>query len=593
MKIGERLRRTHEQLKRRRVFRVTGVYAVAAWAVIQVSTTVFPLLGLPEWGPRVVVILALLGFPLAVALAWVFDLTPAGVLRTGDGSEARPAQPVSPQRTFAGRAAGFFGLGILVALVSFAAYARLGPIAPAARAGAIRSIAVLPFADLSPGGDQEYFGDGMAEELLNRLVHVEGLRVAARTSSFAFKGLNQDISEIGRRLRVEAVLEGSVRKAGESLRVTAQLIDARTGYHIWSETYDRPAASVFAIQDEISSAIIAALRKQLATPGGPSAGGTENVRAHELYLIGRSLWNQRTDATVRRAVAEFEAALAEDPEYALAWAGLAQAYSVLPALGDYPLEEAATRGNEAAARALALNAQLAEAHAALGQMALNFEWDLASAERAYARAVEFNPGYATAHQWYAEALLLLGRFDEARTEIEEALLLDPLSPSALTVRGYVLAVRGEEEAALAAFRDLNLLYPSYPRGGMQLALLALRFGRRDDALGAAAGAAGGDAELAAAFRTIAGSAGSPSEREAAAAALAGVEDRLPASIAALWFAALGDGEGALQRIERAGAAQRDANLPLALVHPLLGPYRGDPRLLGLAESIDVVLPAAR
>jgi serine/threonine-protein kinase len=292
-------------------------------------------------------------------------------------------------------------------------------------------------------------------------------------------------------------------------------------------------------------------------------------------------------------VAEFEAALAEDPEYALAWAGLAQAYSVLPALGDYPLEEAATRGNEAAARALALNAQLAEAHAALGQMALNFEWDLASAERAYARAVEFNPGYATAHQWYAEALLLLGRFDEARTEIEEALLLDPLSPSALTVRGYVLAVRGEEEAALAAFRDLNLLYPSYPRGGMQLALLALRFGRRDDALGAAAGAAGGDAELAAAFRTIAGSAGSPSEREAAAAALAGVEDRLPASIAALWFAALGDGEGALQRIERAGAAQRDANLPLALVHPLLGPYRGDPRLLGLAESIDVVLPAAR
>ncbi len=591
MSIGRRVGRVFEQARRRRVFRVVGVYAVAAWAVIEVSSTVFPLLELPEWGPRMIVVLALLGFPLAVVLAWMFDLTPGGVVRTGDGDQPVDVPAASPQRALAGRAAGFFGLGILVALVTFAAYSRFGPaIAPGARTEAISSIAVLPFTDLSPAGDQGYFGDGMAEELLNRLVHVEGLRVAARTSSFAFKGRNEAIQDIGRQLGVEAVVEGSIRKQGDSLRVTAQLIDARTGFHIWSETYDRSEASVFAIQDEISNAIVTQLRKQLAVPAGNATGGTSNVRAHELYLQGRELWNQRTDTSVRQAVARFQEALAEDPDYALAWAGLAQAWSVLPALGDTPIEEAAARGNEAAARALAIDGQLAEAHAALGQMAQNFEWDLVAAEQAYRRATEFNPGYATAHQWYAEVSMLEGDTTRARTEIEEALSLDPLSPAALAVRAYLRAVTGDEEGALAEFHDLQLLYPSYANGGMNLALVALDLHRTDDAMAALPAAASGNAEIAAAFRAVAEAVADPAQRGDAEAALAGVEDRMPLSIAALWYAALGDDEAALQRLERAASARSDSNLPLTLLHPLFRGLRADPRFASIARDIGVVLP---
>ena len=592
MTARERIRRFFEQLKRRHVFRVVGVYAVAAWAAVEVSATVFPLVGLEEWAVRLVVVLAMLGFPLAVALAWMFDLTAGGVVRTDP--EGRPAEsrPASPQRALAGKAAGFFGLGILVALVTFAAYSRFGPaIGPAARAGAISSIAVLPFADLSPARDQEYFSDGMAEELLNRLVHVEGLRVAARTSSFAFKGRNEDVAEVGRQLRVEAVLEGSVRKQGDSLRVTAQLIDARTGFHIWSETYERAVSSVFAIQDEISNAIVSALRKQFAVPAGPATGGTENVRAHELYLKGRSRWNQRTDATVRQSIADFEQAVELDPEYALAWAGLAQAYAVLPSLGDFPVEQAAARGNEAAARSLAIDAQLGEAHAALGQMAQGFEWDLAAAERAYRRATSFDPGYATAHQWYAEVLMMLGRVDQARTEIDEALSLDPLSPAALLVRAYMLAVTGEDAAALAEYRNLNLLYPSYALGAMNLALLALHLRMPDDAAAAAAAAASGNAELASAFRTVAEAVAAPGQADRARTELSRVEGLLPPGVTALWYAALGDHDAALERLLQAGAARRDPNLPFILLHPLLRPLRTNEALIRLAEEIGVTLPA--
>jgi TolB-like protein len=211
---------------------------------------------------------------------------------TGE-AEAAPASMPPGKRQLTPKAAGFFGLGILVALVGFAAYATFSitntgtPAAPTD--GRIQSIAVLPFADMSPGRDQEYFSDGITEELLDRLTRVEGLHVAARTSSFAFKGLNEDISEIGRKLRVQSVLEGSVRREGDQLRITAQLIDVRTGYHLWSETYDRAASGIFAVQDEISSAIVKALALQLGPADVPPTRSTDNIKAHDLYLLGLSL----------------------------------------------------------------------------------------------------------------------------------------------------------------------------------------------------------------------------------------------------------------------------------------------------------------
>lgn len=574
------------ELRRRRVMRVAGVYAVAAWAAVEVSATVFPLLTLPEWTVRLVLVLALIGFPVTFALAWVFDVTPDGVRRTLPVTELPPAPvvtvPAAP-RQMSSRAAGFFGLGILVALVGFAAYARFGPPPAAAR---IQSIAVLPFADLSENRNQEYFSDGVTEELLNRLARIDGLHVAARTSSFAFKDHNEDMRQIGRKLQVQAVLEGSIRRDGNRLRIAAKLIDTRTGYQLWSETYERQLESVFAIQDEIANAIVAELRMQFSADAERDPAGTTNMRAHDAYLLGLARLHARTDGSVREALGYFDRAIAEDTAYALAYAALAQAYAVLPTLGDFPFAEAVEKGSAAAAQALALDARLAQAHAALGQLAQNFEWELGDAERAYRRAVEFKPGYATGHQWYAETLLLLGRISEAREAIERAVELDPLSPSVLNVRGYVRLVSGDVPGALEVYRALASTHPDYALGQLNLTLTAMLAG--DYVLAdAAAGRASSDATVVTAVRTVIAGLARPDARTAAVQAVERLDSTVPPAFAALWYAALGDVERALARLEQSQQLHADANLPMVLVHPLFRPLRDDARFRAITDAIGI------
>jgi TolB-like protein/tetratricopeptide (TPR) repeat protein len=592
------VQRWFNELRRRKVFRVVGVYAVGAWAVVQVVATTFPLLHLPEWTTLLVLVMALVGFPFALLLAWFFDLTPQGVVRTAaetevSGAVAAPAGPAAtvapavPGRSVHGRAAGFFGLGMLVALVTVAAYFRFGP---TPGASSIDSIAVLPFVDLSPGRDQEYFSDGMTEELLDRFAHVEGLLVAARTSSFAFKGVNEDVEAIGRKLGVRSVLEGSIRREGDQLRVTAQLIDARTGYHLWSQTYDREVSSVFAIQDEIANEIVRELSKQFTPPEIQPQRRPTSVRAHDLYLQALARWNFRTDANVRQAITLFEQAVKEDPAYAPAFAGLAQAYAVLPSLGSFPVREAILKGTAAAAQALALDAGLADAHAALGQIAQGFEWDLASAERAYRRALTFNSAYATAHQWYAETLVMLGRADEAREHVERALELDPLSPAAMAVQAYVLAVRGDYAAALAGYENVTTLYPDYSLAEINRVLLAVYLRKPEDAAPAALAAAGGDTAAATAIRSVAALRAGGSSPLSQSAALARLDAVHAPALAALWHAALGDNEGALRLLESAVAQRSDPNVPFILIHPLLEPLRAEPRFRTLTETVGVVPP---
>jgi adenylate cyclase len=299
------------ELRRRRVPRVVGAYAVAAWVAVEVYTTIQPILWEQyEWTNRLVVMLALLGFPVVFALAWIFDITPQGVVRTapsvghpaGAGSDAEPAR-----RVLSARAAGFFGLGILVAIVGLAAYAGMHEL-PRATEGApgavpIGSIAVLPFVDMSAARDQEFFSDGVTEELMSRLSQVPELRVAARTSSFAFKGRNEDVREIGRRLGVQAVLEGSVRRDGEQLRVTTKLIDVATGYQVWAGSFEGDATDVFALQDRIAGAMVDALQQRFARRRKAGRRGTLSVRAYELYLLGLKRWNLRGDRDLRQALA--------------------------------------------------------------------------------------------------------------------------------------------------------------------------------------------------------------------------------------------------------------------------------------------------
>ncbi len=299
-------------------------------------------------------------------------------------------------------------------------------------ARAAPSIAVLPFVNMSADAENEYFCDGLAEELLNALAKIEHLGVAARTSSFFFKGKEADIREIGRKLNVATVLEGSVRKLGHRLRITAQLINVSDGYHLWSERYDREMKDIFEVQDEISLMIVDKLKLKLL--GGEKAAVlkryTDNTEAYQLYLRGRFEWNKRTGAALKASIRFFEQAIAQDPDYALAYAGLADAWVLLPRYYAGSAQECYPKAKAAALQALALDDALAEAHAALALALFDYEWNLAESNREFQRALELSPHYATAHHWYGNSnLTTMGRFDEAIAALQRAHELEPLSLS--------------------------------------------------------------------------------------------------------------------------------------------------------------------
>ncbi|MGH7466643.1 MAG: tetratricopeptide repeat protein [Longimicrobiales bacterium] len=596
------LRRFFGELKRRHVMRVTGVYLVAAWAIVQVAATVFPLLGFPESAATVVVIIAFLGLPVAILLTWMFDVTPQGIQRTADlpaevGTAEQQALPAGVQeqieahrQRFAARAMGFVGVGILVALVGFAAMGRFGMIGSGSAQG-VESIAVLPFADLSAARNQGYFTDGVTEELINRLAQVEGLRVAARTSSFAFRERNLEVNQIGEQLRVDAVLEGSVRRDGENLRVTARLVNARTQESIWAQTYERKDSSIFAIQDEIASAIVDALKMQVgpaAQLAASDARGTRNAHAHELYLKGLKAWHERTEAQLQVALQFFEQAVEADTTYALAYAGLAKTYAVLPTVTNYPVVDALRKGNEAAARASLLDPGLSDAHAALGQLAQNLEWDLTSALRSYRRAVKMNANDAVAHQWYAEALMMTGDLQAARTEIEEAIRIDPLSAAARSVQAYQLLLKGEFARADSAYQKLVRDHPGFRLGALNYAFAARL---AQDYRGVAEGLIAALPHYAPDVSTLISAASGQGERAEAVRAIEAIARTEPASITALLYACIGEHERALAALEQTFKNNQDANLPYILVHPLLRPLHAQARFQQIVRTVGVTLPA--
>jgi TolB-like protein/Flp pilus assembly protein TadD len=316
---------------------------------------------------------------------------------------------------------------------------------------------VLPFVNMSSDPEQEYFSDGISEELLNVLAKLPGLRVAARTSSFQFKGENRDITDIGRQLNAALVLEGSVRKAGLQIRITAQLIDAKTGFHLWSESYDRDLEDIFAVQDEIATAIVQALKEHLglSIEAAPRAIAVANIEAHEAYLRGRYLLVQRTSATVAAAVHEFEKAVEFDPDYAVAHAELAIATVFLNRsfLGDLTLSEAVARAAPYAEQAMALDPTLAEAHAAAG-MLLALQWNLEEALAHYEQAIRINPNYAIVYNWMGLILASLGLYEENFAVHETGLQLDPLS---ITSRSNYVAMLIGRNRLDAAARELEKL----------------------------------------------------------------------------------------------------------------------------------------
>jgi serine/threonine protein kinase len=291
------------------------------------------------------------------------------------------------------------------------------------------SIAVLPFADLSPQKDQEYFCEGIAEEIINSLTKLKELRVVARTSAFSFKRRDVDVREIGKKLNVESILEGSVRKAGNRLRINAQLIHVEHDYHIWSERYDRELDDVFAIQDEITHAIVKKLKVKLFGEEKEALvkRHTDNPDAHSLYLKGRYFWNKRTEIFLKKAIEHFEKAIESDPNYGMAYAGLSDCYNLLPWYSMVPPADAHPKAKKAALKALELDNNLSEAHTSLAFAIMQYDWDWETADKEFKLALKLNSGYAAAHHWYFEFLAAMCRLDESMSEIKQAQKLDPLS----------------------------------------------------------------------------------------------------------------------------------------------------------------------
>ncbi|MFL6294200.1 MAG: tetratricopeptide repeat protein, partial [Thermoanaerobaculia bacterium] len=360
-----------------------------------------------------------------------------------------------------------------------------GPIASQAPRELPPSIAILPFSDLSSERDQEYFCAGLSEELISSLTRLQGLRVASRTSAFQYKDRAVDVRTIGSELNVRTVLEGSVRKAGNRLRITVQLTDVQAGYSLWSGRYDREMQDIFAIQEEIAESIADTLRKTFDIPleGVAIQRQTANLEAYHAYLRGRYFWNKRTEEDLRRGIRLFREAIEKDPRFALAHAGLADSYVLLGIYGAAPPGEVMPEAREAAARALELDKTLAEAHTSLACVAAIYDWDWPAAEESFQRAIRLAPGYATARQWYAiNCLTPLMRFEEAAAELQTALELDPLSLPVSTSLAIQLFYAREHAAAAEQCRRVLEVDPDFPLARFFLGLCYAEEGRPQEAV---------------------------------------------------------------------------------------------------------------
>src|SRR5437016_14006002 len=459
------------ELKRRKVFKIGAAYLVVAWLAVQAASIGFPAFDAPPWALRIFILIALLGFPIAVVMAWVLDITPDGVKLDADASGSK--------RLFAAAA-----LLILLALgwyfygqPSF----RKGDVTTPAVADR-NSIAVLPFTNISGKADEDYFSDGMTEELLNVLAKVPQLKVVARTSVFEFKGKGGDVREIGRKLGVSNIVEGSVRRDGPEVRITAQLVRVADGFHIWSETYDRKLESVFALQDEIAQRIGAALKLSLGFSPPVAARAPIDPEAYDEYLKGRALFRQRSD--LPSAIAHLKAAVAKAPEFAAGWSSLSLTYEVSFWYATHmtPAVETDLLAGQAAAaeRAAALEPDAATTEHALGNVA-RARFHYAEAERHYLRGMQLDPSYSDVREDYSEVLYEVARLEDSMRAARQLVTLDPyfgIGWNRILRSAMALDRRAEVEEAV---REMRAISPGNFIGKFGLIDYAVAYGRADEA----------------------------------------------------------------------------------------------------------------
>ena len=442
--------RVLSELRRRNVLRMAVLYAIAAWLIMQVAEVIIGLANLPEWIGLSILGLLGIGFPITLVISWFYELTPQGI------SLDKDTEPGESTTSIGGKRFELIVISLLVAAVILFAYDKWWTGPPPEK-----SIAVLAFENMSGDPEQEYFSDGISEELLNLLAQIPELTVISLSSAFSFKGKDIAIPEVAEQLNVAYVLEGSVRKDGNRIRITAQLIEARSDKHLWSRSYNREFDDIFAVQDEISAAIVMALknRLELEVEAAPRSIATANTEAHEAYLRGRHLVVQRTGPTVEGAVREFEKAISLDPDYALAHAELAQATLLMQTYTDVTAAEANATSAPYAERAMSLDPTLAEAHAAMGFLS----WSQSNLEEAlshFRQAVQIKPSYSIVYVWMG--ILLrddLGRYAEAFPMHEKAARLDPLSIVAIHAHADALIERGRLAEGGRVVQKLAALAP--------------------------------------------------------------------------------------------------------------------------------------
>jgi TolB-like protein/Flp pilus assembly protein TadD len=584
------------ELKRRNVYKVAVAYAVVTWLLLQAASIFFPAFGAPPWVMKIFIIVIIFGFPVALIFSWAFEITPEGIKLE---SEIEPNKSIA-RRTgrkivattiaLAVVAAGLFVYQLVRSKSTIAPQQDASPARTEAAAVPNKSIAVLPFDNLSRDPDNAYFCEGVQDEILTRLAKVADLKVISRTSTQHFKSTPDNLPQIAKQLGVAHILEGSVQKANDQVRVNVQLINAMTDAHLWADTYDRKLTDIFAVESEIAKAIAETLRAKLTGSERSSIANvpTANSEAYELYLKGRFFWNKRTGADLRKAIEYFNQAIAKDPNYALAYVGLADSYMLLSTYAAVSPAESLPPAKAALKKALELDDSLAEAHASYGLLG-TLELDLPRAIEELKRAIELKPNYATAHHWLALAYLTVAQFDSAISEGKRALELDPLS---LIINAdfswmYFTARRFDETEAQA--RKTLEIDPNFFLGHYYLGE-ALQFkGHMKDAIPEfqkAFDLTDDPYPLAALGQAYARN----GQRDEARKILARLHEKARSQHVgpyayALVLTALGEKQQAIDELERAYDKGETGYLFVVKVDPLLDDLRGDPRFEALVQKI--------
>ena len=588
------------ELKRRNVYKVAVAYAVVAWLLIQAASIFFPAFDAPPWVMKIFIIVIIFGFPVALIFSWAYEITPEGIKLE---SEIEPNKSIK-RRTGRKIVAVTIALAAVAAgLLAFTLFRTKSTTPLTTRAPITnKSVAVLAFANLSDDKGSEYFSDGISEELLTVLQKIPGLHVAARTSAFSFKGKNATAQEIGQKLGVAHLVEGSVRKAGDVVRIAARLTRADTGEQLWSENFTRDLKDVFAVQTELAQTIVGQVSGQLTNDAANAAiqaevraaerGGTKNVEAHQHYLQGRFYSNRSSEKSAGEAVVEYQRAVELDPSFALAWAGLAQTHvwycGYSSAIGRAGFDDHLARAREAAARALAIEPNLPEALLVRSKIQLNFDFDWNGAAETVRSALALAP--ADPALVTAAGTLALARGDTTRA-IElyrQAVALDPVNPSPRAWLAFILGVTGRLAEARAEYPRVVELNPAAPWSHAGLGLAFMVKGKFDEA----AVAAQDDAAEWARLLVVAMARWSQKRIPEADAALArlteGFADTAAYQIAQV-YAYRGDKDRAFEWLERA-RRQRDGSLGFMRCDPFLANLHEDQRWdvflrkMGLADD---------